>query len=300
MAQRIHHQQCLICKSTRLSLAFPVKDHSISSETFDLWDCQDCGFRFTQDIPDADSIGPYYQSEDYISHSDTKKGIINQLYHTARSWMLQRKYQLVKRYSSTNRVLDVGSGTGYFLSFLKEKGHEVLGVEADPGARAATKDQFGIEVHPPTLVEEGQLPGPFGAITMWHVMEHVHEPDVYLKSFNKSLDEEGTLIIAVPNRDALDAEKYGPVWAAYDVPRHLWHFRPKDIEALVKRNGFEVVEKIKMVLDPFYVSMLSEKYLGKGASGLISAAIVGLRSHLNSLKNVNEASSVIYVMKKVK
>ena len=120
MVKRIQHTKCLICGSSQLKKVFLVKDHSISKEEFDIVDCQSCGFRFTQNIPDQESIGPYYQSEDYISHSDTKAGLINRLYHWGRSLMLQRKLNLIKAHTASNKVLDVGSGTGYFLDFLQK------------------------------------------------------------------------------------------------------------------------------------------------------------------------------------
>lgn len=298
MEQRIKHTQCLICGSNDFQTVFAVKDHSISKKVFDVVDCQSCGFRFTQDIPDQESIGPYYQSEDYISHSDTKTGIVNRLYHWGRSLMLQRKLNLVKAHAVLNKVLDVGSGTGYFLDFLQKNQYQAFGVEADPGARTYAEEQFGVQVKAPEALLKDQLDGPFGAITMWHVMEHVHEPDLYLQKFHHLLADQGALLIAVPNYISHDGQHYQDFWAGYDVPRHLWHFTPKSMQALVARNGFQVAEKIKMPLDPFYVSMLSEKYQNKGAMGLATAAFQGLQTHFKSLKNVDQASSLIYVIKK--
>lgn len=298
MVQRIQHTQCLICGSSDFKTVFTVKDHSISQEDFEVVDCQSCGFRFTQNIPDQNSIGPYYQSEDYISHSDTKTGLINRLYHWGRSLMLQRKLNLIKKHAVLNKVLDVGSGTGYFLNFLQENQFQAIGIEADAGARAYAEKQFGVQVKAPSALLHDELEGPFGAITMWHVLEHVHEPDAYLQKFYHLLAEQGALLIAVPNHISSDGQHYQTYWAGYDVPRHLWHFSPKSMQTLVERNGFEVVEKIRMPLDPFYVSMLSERYQNKGVAGLVSAAFQGLQTHLRSGQNVDQASSLIYVIKK--
>lgn len=298
MEQRIKHTECLICGSSDFQTVFSVKDHSISQEIFEIVDCLSCGFRFTQNIPDQGSIGPYYQSEDYISHSDTKTGLINRLYHWGRSLMLQRKLHLIKKHAVLNKVLDVGSGTGYFLDFLQKNEYQAFGIEEDEGARAYAKKQFGVQVNAPEALLADQLDAPFGAITMWHVLEHVHKPDLYLQKFHRLLADQGVLLIAVPNHISHDGVHYQAYWAGYDVPRHLWHFSPKSMQALVERNGFQITEKIKMPLDPFYVSMLSERYQGKGFFGLLTAAFQGLKTHFKSLKNVDQASSLIYVIKK--
>lgn len=296
----ILYQHCPLCGSHDIEKALATRDHSISGENFDLYDCHGCGLRFTQNIPAPEKIGSYYQSENYISHSDTKKGIINRLYHAAREYMLRNKQKLVRSLSTQRRLLDVGCGTGYFMNHMRQQGYEVLGVEVDEGARNFGIQQFGLDVRPPAELEAGALPGQFGIISMWHVLEHVYDPKLYLQRLHELLADDGVLMIAVPNYQSLDGKKYGSHWAAYDVPRHLWHFSPKTLGNLAQQMGFKVVDKKGMPLDPFYVSLLSEKYQGKGSMALPLGAITGLRSFLNSWNKAERASSIIYILKKEK
>lgn len=291
-------QQCPLCRSGDITAYNAIRDYSVSGETFQLWDCQGCGLRFTSPAPPPDRIGAYYQSEAYISHSDTRKGLINQIYHIARDYMLGRKRKMVERASSSRRLLDIGCGTGYFPGHLKSRGFEVEGVEVDEKARHHARERFGFVVHSPEVLEKGELDGPFGTITLWHVLEHLHDPHLYLGRAAALLPEGGILLIAVPNFTAFDAQWYGPHWAGYDVPRHLWHFRPDTLIALVKNHGFELKNQKRLPLDPFYVSLLSEKYRGTGALGMLRAFLVGLWSSLKSWIDVKNSSSIVYIFEK--
>ena len=294
----IHHQHCPICGSHDIEKALATQDHSISGEAFVLCDCHTCGLRFTQDVPAPDQIGRYYQSESYISHSNTKKGLINRLYHAARAYMLRSKQRLVQSLSDQRRLLDVGCGTGHFLNHMRTQGYDVMGIEVDEGARNFGIQQFGLDVRTPAELEAGTLPGKFGVISMWHVLEHVYDPRLYLQRLYNLLEANGVLMIAVPNYTSLDGRKYAAHWAAYDVPRHLWHFSPRTLSNLAQETGFKVVEKKGMPLDPFYVSLLSEKYRGSGILALPLGAFTGLRSFLKSLYRPEKASSIIYILKK--
>lgn len=296
MEHRILHHDCLICKSHDLEEVFPIKDHSISGNDFTLVACRNCGFRFTQGIPIAEDLGPYYQSEDYISHSDSSRGLINRLYHLGRNFMLGRKKRLVRRYASNDRVLDIGSGTGYFLHTLKKAGFTVRGVEADRGAREYAREKFGLEVLSTHEYLDSQDETTYGLISMWHVLEHVYEPDEYLQKIHAQLDPAGRALVAVPNFTSVDAQYYGSFWAGYDVPRHFWHFGPPHLRTMAARNGFRVERMIRLPLDPFYVAMLSEKYRGSGSLGLLRACWVGLRAHIRSLIQVERSSSILYVL----
>ncbi len=296
---RINYSDCTICGSSSISKALETKDYSISKEPYEIWECESCGFHFTQNVPDQEHIAPYYQSEDYISHSDTKKGIVNNLYHRVRQIMLARKYKIVKKYSRFGKLLDYGAGTGYFPGYVKSQGHDVEAIEIDPEARAYAQKTFGISVHEPAaLVNNTFQDGQFDAITLWHAMEHLYDPKSYLVHFRKLLAENGHLIIAVPNYTSKDCQYYGKHWAAYDVPRHLWHFSPSTMRQLGKHEGFTLVDKQPMPFDSFYVSLLSEKYKN-GKTGLLGGFRRGFASYRASASNVDRCSSVIYVFRKV-
>jgi 2-polyprenyl-3-methyl-5-hydroxy-6-metoxy-1,4-benzoquinol methylase len=292
--------KCPVCESEKTHLVMPVKDHSISGETFDLVECGQCRFKFLQNPPDEADAGRYYQSEDYVSHSDTRKGLVNQLYHFGRQFMLKQKRKMVRKAAPHGKLLDIGTGTGYFLSFMKNSGYDVSGIEVDEGARNFAKTQFGLDVKEPGALINGGLDGQFDIITLWHVLEHIYDLDLYMKKISDHLKDEGTLIIAVPNCNAFDAKYYKDFWAAYDVPRHLWHFTPETMKQFAKNNNFKVEALKGMPLDPFYIAMLSEKYKSNNQFlMLFRAGIVGKWSFLTALFDKKKSSSVIYFLKKV-
>jgi len=279
--------------------------------------CEGCGFRFTNPRPDENEIGKYYQAEEYISHSDTSKGLVNKLYKIVRNYTIGKKVKLINRQtinhsrrdsfgatSTIKRLLDIGCGTAEFLHACKTNGWNVTGIEPSEVARKKAKEKFDLPIYPSlqALPLGGEGGGLFNVITLWHVLEHVHELEKTITEINKLLLDDGTLIVAVPNCDAWDAKKYGAHWAAWDVPRHLYHFTRKDIETLFKKYGFKLSEVLPMKFDSFYVSLLSEKYKtarlpdGQGKSNLISGFMNGLISNFSADKN--GYSSQIYIMKK--
>lgn len=273
-----------------------VKDHSITKETFELWRCAGCDFLFTQDPPLPEQAGRYYKGEEYISHSDSQEGLVNKLYHQARDFMLGRKYALVNKVAKGKRLLDYGTGTGYFTDFMVRKGYQAQGIEIDEDARTYGRKKFGITVDAPAALFEELTPNSFDVISLWHVLEHLYDPKKYLNRFNELLTNDGKLIIAVPNHKSTDAAAYGADWAAYDVPRHLWHFSPLTMRKMVETAGFRVVSTRHMPLDPFYVSIMSQRYHNGG--GLLSGGLKGLNSFVASTLDTERGSSVIYVCEK--
>ncbi len=271
-----------------------AKDHTVSGETFTILQCFDCGFLLTSPRPDLSDLGKYYQSEEYISHSDTSKGIVSKVYKLARFFTLSRKYKLVRPFCIGKPLLDVGAGTGAFLNHCKLKGIDVSGVEPDPGARAFALKNYDLPFYEEEALDRFE-PRTFGAITMWHVLEHVPNLEQRLCQLHRILDDDGRIFIAVPNADAYDAKIYKEYWAAYDVPRHLWHFSPVTMNELITKNGFELQKTLPMKLDAFYISLLSERYK-TGKTRFINALMNGLISN----KNANKFgwSSQIYVLRK--
>lgn len=275
-----------------------AKDYTVSQNVFSIWQCNHCLLRFTQDVPDEESIGSFYQSNDYISHSDTKKGIINRLYHSVRNITLKQKRKKVQTATGlqTGALLDIGAGTGAFANEMKNKGWKVTALEPDETARNGAKTNYNLHLQ---LPEElfNQQPQSFDAITLWHVLEHVHPLHEYLQTFYNIIKENGRLLIAVPNYTSFDANYYEPYWAAYDVPRHLYHFSPQAMKSLFSYHGFEIESMQPMLFDAFYVSLLSEKYK-RGKNNFVNAFRVGLRSNLKAMGKPEQSSSIIYIAKK--
>lgn len=288
-------EPCPACGHLSVVEAARIKDHSVSGEWFGLLACPACGLRKTTPQPAPEVIGKYYASSDYVSHSDTRTGAVNRLYHVARQFMLGRKAAWVTRAAgrTSGRLLDVGAGTGYFAAYMRDHGWTVTALEPDEGARRLALERAKLAIRPTddlfTLA-----PGTFDVITLWHVLEHVHDPAAYMRQFRRLLAPDGLLVIAVPNPESRDARQYGPDWAAWDVPRHLWHFSPEAMRRLFAACGFDLSAIRTMPLDAFYVGMLSERYKGRGLSGILGGTWSGLCTWIASWGNRERASSLIY------
>ena len=293
-------QSCPVCDCTTFSPFIACTDFFVSGEEFDIKQCNSCGLKITENIEDEENIGRYYQSEQYISHSNTTKGLVNSVYHAVRIYMLGSKRRLVEKITSmkTGHILDVGTGTGFFLNEMKAKGWQVTGTEKSSDARDFAWEEFSLNNLPSeelfAISDES-----FDVITLWHVLEHVHQLSENMSAFSRLLRNKGKLIVAVPNSDSYDAKHYKSHWAAYDVPRHIWHFAPKQMKLLGEKHGFSLESMHGMPFDSFYVSMLSEKYK-KSKLGLLKGMLYGKISWLGSVFNPAKCSSVIYVFEKNK
>lgn len=252
-------EKCPVCKNSSFQVYLDVKDHMISKEEFTIVKCRDCGFRFTNPIPSIERIGEYYKSENYISHSSNKRGLINFVYNIVRRYTLKQKVKWVKHETNGIDLLDIGSGTGHFLKVANESGFNGFGIEPDADAR-----EFAHQVNEVRSSDQKELytisKDRYDVVTMWHVLEHVYDLDTDLKKIHEILKIDGYLIIAVPNAESYDAEYYKEHWAAYDLPRHLYHFTKNDLAKLMLDYNFRLKKVIPMKFDAFYISMLSEKY----------------------------------------
>lgn len=290
--------KCLVCGSYALFEHFSAIDSLVSGDKFIIKGCSNCGFVFTSDPPDEENIGSYYLSEDYISHTNRKRNLTEWLYHLARRFMLGRKARLVTRVcrKTNGKLLDIGSGTGYFAAFMKEKGWAVKGVEISDMARDFSVSQFGLEVVPPDMV--GSLPDNFSdCITLWHVLEHFYEPDRWMKEIYRLLKDDGRCILALPNITSADSKLFLNRWAALDVPRHLWHFAPDTLVKFIERNGFRCTLIKGMPLDLFYISIISYKN-SNVRFAFIRGIVTGMLLSVRNLFTVNASSSLIYVIEK--
>ena len=266
--------------------ALTCVDHYASGEMFHLCRCRDCGFLFTQDFPVEAEIGRYYETPDYISHTDTRKGAMNSVYHWVRNYMLGRKARLVVReaHRKEGSLLDLGTGTGYFADVMQRRGWQVEAVEKSA------------HVKPHTALKDF-APGSFDVITLWHVMEHLEPLNETWETLHSLLTEKGVLIVAVPNCSSFDAKKYGAYWAAYDVPRHLWHFTPDTIQQFGSKHGFIMAERHPMPFDAFYVSMLTEKHMRHSCT-FLRGMVTGTLAWFSALVKKERSSSMIYVFRK--
>lgn len=286
---------CPICEEKNFRHYLNCKDNTGSNESFKIVKCANCDFAFTNPIPAINEIGKYYESDEYISHSNTSRGLVNFLYQKIRNYTLDKKVSLLISLSKGKTLLDIGCGTGEFLSRAEDNGFQVQGIEPSSQARKQAINNFRLIVNEEdhlALIEDQSI----DFITMWHVLEHVYNLNERILELKRLIKKDGHIIIAVPNMNSYDAQKYKEHWAAYDVPRHLYHFTEKDIKALVNKHGLEVEQTLPMKFDSFYVSMLSEKYK-TGSSQLVSAFMTGLKSNSSAISK-GGYSSQIYIIKR--
>lgn len=276
---------------SKQKLFLTVTDYSVSKKEFRLYQNQD-GLLITDPQPQGEELAGYYESDDYISHTDGKRSLFEKLYQFVKRVALQNKLKLIARFQPSKGVLlDIGAGTGDFLNVAKTDGWKTVGVEPSTKARNIA-NQKEVELLNDTTSLESQSAD---VITMWHVLEHVPDLEIQIKELKRLLKPEGTIVIAVPNYCSFDAQYYQNYWAAYDVPRHLWHFSKKAIQTIFERENFQLITTLPMPFDAFYVSLLSEKYK-TGKMNFIKASMIGLKSNLKG-KNTGEYSSHIYIFK---
>lgn len=291
---------CPACGSTHFTDYLACKDYTVSHETFTLQECSKCRLVITNPRPSNENLGKYYLSEDYISHTDAPASIIDRIYIFARTFALKWKINLITKELRDNHktLLDYGCGTGNFLKACREQQWQITGVEPSPIARQAAQQNTASTIAP-TLDE---LTGrKYSIITLWHVLEHVPDLNETLSKLKALLEQNGTLFIAVPNHASHDAKTYRNLWAGYDVPRHLWHFTPQNMNELVSKHELKLKRIVPMKLDAYYVSMLSEKYKNNhklGPMQMIRAFLAGWRSNSSARAANGNYSSLIYILTK--
>lgn len=271
-----------------------VKDFSVSQETFELLYSEELDMLITHPQPSLEKLPSYYESVDYISHTDGNTSLFEKMYQFIKGIALKNKLKLINSQSQKGRILDIGAGVGDFLSVAKKEGWETIGIEPSEKAKTIAKTK-GVSFVENLLELESNS---FDVITMWHVLEHVPDLEKQIQELKRLVKPTGIIIIAVPNFKSFDAKHYDKYWAAYDVPIHLWHFSKTAIQKLFARQNLELIKVIPMKFDSFYVSLLSEKHK-TGKMNYINAFYIGLKSNWKGSQN-SEYSSHIYLLKNAK
>lgn len=272
-----------------------IKDHFLSQEEFELQETHIKGILKTFPIPN--NIEKYYESKNYISHHQDNGSLKEKIYKFLQTINLKYKKKILEEIglNKTSKVLDYGCGAGEFIKYVSED-YKTFGYEPNEKARnfAQQKNSKTIFLSSPTLseIENESL----DLITLWHVFEHIENQDEILSIFYQKLKPNGKLIIAVPNHTSYDAKYYKEFWAAYDVPRHIWHFSKKGMLQLMNNEKWKIEKISPLLLDAFYISMLSEKYK-KNPLFWLFGAIHGAISNFKASKT-GEFSSLIYTIKK--
>lgn len=272
-----------------------VKDYSVSGEEFQLIENKTYGYLETIPKPSLDKLPEYYQTEDYISHTDSKRNLFEKVYHSIREISLKRKLKLINSFKTEQKtLLDFGCGTGDFLNTAQNNNWIVSGIEPNKEARLIANSKTNQSVFDSNYINNLEKES-FDVITLWHVLEHIPNLEAQIAQLKSLLKPSGVLIIAVPNYKSYDSNYYKQFWAALDVPRHLWHFNQKSVSKLFAKINMSVVKTLPMVFDSYYVSLLSEKYKS-GWMNIFKAFWIGFRSNYKA-KSSGEYSSLIYVLK---
>jgi 2-polyprenyl-3-methyl-5-hydroxy-6-metoxy-1,4-benzoquinol methylase len=282
-------------KSNRVFIT--VKDHSVSKEEFQLVHNNEFDMLETHPQPSPDKLPEYYKSEDYISHTNTKRNLFEKVYHLVRNISLKRKLKLINSFTSKEKnLLDIGCGTGDFLQIAKHDGWNVYGIEPNEKARNTSNIKTNNSVFEADHLLK-LTPESFDVITLWHVLEHLPKLEEHISILKLLLRPNGILILAVPNYNSYDAKYYKEFWAAYDVPRHLWHFSQTAISKLFSKENMYIEKSLPMKFDSYYVSLLSEKHKS-GWMNIFNAFRIGWLSNFKA-KYTTEHSSLIYCIKNI-
>lgn len=292
---------CPVCSGQVFESYLEVEDHSVSHGTFKIVRCKKCNFLFTNPRPAQEKIASYYDSENYISHHDEGDSVLSEVYNMVRKLAVRSKLNLLKKNDTEveKEILDIGCGTGFFLSSCKEQNWTITGTEPDHDARLAARKNTGSPIYE-SIFDPEFHDRQFSSITMWHVLEHVHQLQETMTWIHHHLKPKGTLFIAVPNPQSYDAKLFGPYWAAYDVPRHLYHFTKETMEKLLQQFNFSIVDLKCMLFDSYYVSLLSNQYkYGKSKilNSILSGTLSNIKGFGTNLHNTN-SSSIIYIAHK--
>ncbi|MCG8307293.1 MAG: class I SAM-dependent methyltransferase [Cytophagales bacterium] len=282
---------CPICNNDVFKNHLVCTDHFLTGEKFTITKCSKCSLLFTNPRPTPNQLHRYYKSQEYISHSNKGNNLINRIYKLARHFTLSGKIKLINTITNQKSILDVGCGTGNFLLSCKKNGWDIYGTEPDDDARkiATELTDANIVSDLDKLADLKNL----GLITLWHVLEHLPDLNTTINHLVKKIDKTGKLLIAVPNHQSYDAQFYKDHWAAYDVPRHLYHFSRNTMELLLNKHGLNIYNILPMKLDSFYVSLLSEKYRNQ-KSNYLKSFTTAYKSNIYAKKN-NNYSSLIYI-----
>lgn len=288
--------KCPVCGFNNYVTYLELKDYFLSKEEFLILRCTNCDLLITHPQPVSEELSKYYLSNQYLSHATDKKGFEFFIYNQVRNITLSNKFDLIKKYAKGNNLLDIGCATGVFLNYCKSQGYKVTGVEPNDKARSFAREQSNLEVFDLDYLHALE-PSSQDIITMWHVLEHVPDVVQRMNSVKSLLKDNGTAFIALPNPASYDASYYREYWAAYDVPRHLYHFSKKSFEHLVKQFEFKIIDVIPMVFDSYYISFLSERYK-HGNTSFLKALYRGWRSNIYAKTHDGNYSSLIYILSK--
>jgi 2-polyprenyl-3-methyl-5-hydroxy-6-metoxy-1,4-benzoquinol methylase len=232
--------KCNYCGSENSSSFVSGRDFASNEEDgtiFVLNTCNNCGLVYQNPRPHSSSIAKYYP-DSYSPYN--KKGYFVKIFDNVIS-SSRKERRCLLNFLQTGNLLDIGCANGIFLNEMQKKGQfEVTGVEFSPIASQKARLDFGLNVITGDLLAANFQGGQFDVVTMWNVLEHVHDPMGTMKEVHRILKPGGFFIIRVPNPQSLAANIFGKFWAGFDLPRHLFIFHKNILVKMAQDAGFSI------------------------------------------------------------
>ena len=237
---------CSACGSAKFRVRFTSTDrlYGTTNTRFEIVECLQCGLTRLSPRPSVEELGRYYPSNYWFDPGESTAGRLEEIY---RRLVLRDHVGFVKdalrRTQAKGPLLDVGCGGGLFPGMLRQRGFRALGLDLSAEAAALALRNHGVPAVAGELGAAPIAPESCAAITMFHVLEHVPQPQAYLAAANRLLKPDGRLIVQVPNAACWQFALLGPAWNGVDAPRHLHLFRDTDLQRMLETSGFEVLRR---------------------------------------------------------
>jgi SAM-dependent methyltransferase len=234
---------CPACGSGSFTVLFRATDrlYATTAEEFTIVECGGCQLMRLEPQPAPEELYQYYPSSYWFAPGESPAERFEETY---RRFVLQDHVRFVERAlqnSGGGPLLDVGCGGGLFLRAMQDRGVPVIGLDISfEAARVATH----LNRLPALCAKLPFAPLPpqsCAVITLFHLLEHLHDPASYVEAARDLLQPQGRLVLQVPNADCWQFLLFGNRWNGLDVPRHLFDFKQSDIDLLLRATGFEPV-----------------------------------------------------------
>lgn len=295
MKRKFENTPCLICGSSQRLPFLIVPNRFEPGEKFTLVQCRKCGFVYLNPRPDSQLIGKYYEDEQYQPHRLHEQSLLDRMYKFVRIWNNRYKRYLIEANIRKGVLLDFGCGGGEFAAQMSRAGWQVSGVEPAPGPRQHAVEQ-GLSVK----ANIDEVTQKFDVITLWHVLEHIHQARELIGKLQERLTDSGILLLALPNLKSSDARAYQSNWVAYDAPRHLYHFSPVDVKRLCAQYNFQIKEYYTLFLDTWYNILLSRQLEtmqgGNFLTGAVKTKWTAWRATIKETIDCFDSSSIVYLL----
>jgi SAM-dependent methyltransferase len=238
-------ESCPLCNSSKLGVLYHTSDRHYGIDgMYDVGQCHECSLVFLNPMPD-DSILVNLYPDSYYSYQNFAS---NPTISAVRGFMISALFlgreTKDPHFQSSCKVLDIGCGSGKFLSKVKNNGWETYGVEVSKDAAEIGKEKAGLDIFNGTLIEASYPSNHFDYVRSNHSLEHIYNPNETLQEVNRVLKPGGKFLIGVPNYDGLMAGIFKDYWWYLCPPVHTFNYSVKTLSLMLEKNGFKV-EKVR-------------------------------------------------------